>query len=911
MSTNPFDDHGPGTGTTPTTTANSTSTAATRPHVRMASRANSRRVRGGPGGGGLGGDGPGGPGGGGGGGPHSEPPIWAARNVEWPIPAALSMANYQKLVKASKQAGQQLGIAMDKAGAHNDHTGGGGGGGASAGSTDNLTEDGGGGGSGTAGGGADGSSGTGTGGSNAGAGGGHTDKGDSNYYGLTGFMSRVLNTSAASEKSDEFDDMHAAAAGGGGGGDRGGGSSSSSSSSSKPLRPPRQGCVAAANGWIVAALECPGTPVLRLVSRWNVRRGGITDQWMALPPPVKGDGRILHVFVDPTASHTLLAAANGEAYYIHSSQRQTIKLAGFGMAADGSLPKDLTGVPGTAVAHRRDEASQSAVQAGLTAGSFVTAIAWDKERGTEGSSKKILLGTSAGEIYEYSLVSPNSEDQEDSLVQPVLLHKLYTDTGDPTETGAAVTGLYFERLRTGLLVLAATSGRHKRTRFHTFYSAHNSSFRMVMADQQHASLVELPGSVDFADLRLCNDHFGLRTATGVYYGTIDRSLSGPAVFSGSSTMIVDSGIMPYDLGKGGSVFVPVSLALTPHHIIALGETNEVRFINRVAQKVIQKERVDVTSQATSAFSLDETQMGVGELMMDIRRPDQVWLRKARSLVHISSSQEDRDVWKFTLQKCLDMPVKNRGDSSTPTHDTSLLKPLFDRSTSVAIQLTDEEKAQEALFEQAKTLCTNAAQKAVVTAVRAEYHLSQGRAELGAKYLAACPPALEPFADTAIRLALPKLGIDDPQGYGGSVRARASLESSNMPLITFLSDKMRVGKMNEDRMTCTMIGAWLTELYLHERGDRLSTSSLEETKASKEDDASHRAMLAQFLNANVNNMEAKTIMKILTSHDVGAGECARYAAKSGDIGTAVNAALSVGAKDTVSLMAPVMLFFVDL
>jgi hypothetical protein len=867
MSSNPFDDHTQGsTSTTTNTNTNATTASSSRQHVRMASSRTSRRMR--PAAGGADGPNAGG-----------EPPIWAARNVEWPIPAALSLANYQKLVKSSKQAGQHLGIAISAA--HD-----------MGGSTD-LMEDGGGG---TAGG-VDGSGGAG-GTAGVAGGGGVADK-DSNYYGLTGFMSRVLNTSAASEKSDDFDDMHATAASG----DRGG-SSSSSSSSSKPLRPPRQHCVAAANGWIVAAMECPGTPVLRLVSRWNVRRGGITDQWMALPPPVKGDGRILHVFVDPTASHTLLAAANGEAYYIHSSQRQTIKLAGFGMAADGSLPKDLTGVPGTAVAHRRDEASQSAVQAGLTAGSVVTAIAWDKERGTEGSSKKILLGTSAGEIYEYSLVSPNSEDQEDSVVQPVLLHKLYTDTGDPTETGASVTGLYFERLRTGLLVLAATSGRHKRTRFHTFYSAHNSSFRMVMADQQHASLVELPGSVDFADLRLCNDHFGLRTATGVYFGTIDRSLSGPAVFSGSSTMIVDSGIMPYDLGKGGSVSVPVSLALTPHHIIALGETNEVRFINRVAQKVIQKERVDVTSQALSAFSLDETQMGVGELMMDIRRPDQVWLRKARSLVHISSSQEDRDVWKFTLQKCLDMPIKNRGDSSTPRHDTAISKPLFDRSTSAGgPQLTEEEKVQEALFEQAKTLCTNASQKAVVTTVRAEYHLSQGRAELGAKYLAACPPALEPFADTAIRLALPKLGIDDPQGYGGSLKGRASLESSNLPLITFLSDKMRVGKMNEDRMTCTMIGAWLTELYLHERGDRLSTSSLEETKASKEDDASHRAMLAQFLNANVNNMDAKTIMKILTSHDVGASECARYAAKSGDIGTAVNAALSVGEKNTVSFYDP--------
>ena len=171
----------------------------------------------------------------------------------------------------------------------------------------------------------------------------------------------------------------------------------------------------------------------------------------------------------------------------------------------------------------------------------------------------------------------------------------------------------------------------------------------------------------------------------------------------------------------------------------------------------------------------------------------------------------------------------------------------------------------------------------MTAVRAEYHLKQGRGELAAKYLAQCPPSLEPFSDMAIRLALPKLGIDDPQGYSHSWRARTCLETTNIPLITYLNDKMRMGSSNGDKMTCTMIGAWLTELFLHERGE----STLE-----------NDTRLAQFLNANVNHMDAKTIMKILTSHDVGAVECASYAAKSGDIGTAVNAALSVGLQDTV-------------
>jgi hypothetical protein len=182
-------------------------------------------------------------------------------------------------------------------------------------------------------------------------------------------------------------------------------------------------------------------------------------------------------------------------------------------------------------------------------------------------------------------------------------------------------------------------------------------------------------------------------------------------------------------------------------------------------------------------------------------------------------------------------------------------------------------------------------QAVVTAVRAEYHLKHGRGELAAKYFAQSPPSLEPFSDTAIRLALPKLGIDDPQGYGGSWKARTSLESSNIPLITYLNDKMKIGSSNDDKMTCTMIGAWLTELFLHDRGELLTSAAVNESKGTHEIESSQRALLAHFLNANVSHMDFRTIMKILTSHDVSAIECATFAAKSGDVGTAVNAALS--------------------
>ena len=218
-------------------------------------------------------------------------------------------------------------------------------------------------------------------------------------------------------------------------------------------------------------------------------------------------------------------------------------------------------------------------------------------------------------------------------------------------------------------------------------------------------------------------------------------------------------------------------------------------------------------------------------------------------------------------------------------------------------LTEEENALEAMFEHAKTLCTNTTQRAVVTAVRAEYHLSQGRTELAAKYLAQCPPPLAPFPDTSVRLALPMLDIDDPQSYSFSQKAKKSLASSNLALITYLSDKMRVAKMNDDGVVCTMIGAWLAELYLNER-ERSATSALglaSPRKNARAIEASHQVQLNQFLTNHVNSMDAKTIMRILASHDVSASECSSFAASSGDVGTAVNAALSVGPDELVSFI----------
>ena len=806
----------------------------------------------------------------------------------------------------------------------------------------------------------------------------------------------------------------------------------------RQVLPPKKKCVASANGWIVAVVECspppPSTstsssttsssatqyqqqqqhsqyssknqqinnkngtttqqltsliPPLRLISRWNVRRGSTSigaegNQLVPLPPPIRPNnnnnsnssnntdpnfGQIVHTFVDPTGCHILLSAKNGEAYYLHSTSKKVQKLLGFGPNVDGSYGSFVPGVP------LKDSSSGGGsgrqVQTGITPGSYITAVGWDRDRGTEGSTKRIILGTSLGELYEYSLVSPNADkktssdgggggsgsgvdskllspfdaragelamDDEDPIESPVLLRRLNPMANNTPGVGGgaaggnsgvdggggAIGGILFQRMIGGVgginttttgintedgggaggyvVVLASFGGMHKHTRLHSFRSEPSSSnkeltlrsaFMPISQGAGKGSFVELPGSVEFADLRSSNDGFAMRTETGIYYGTIERMASAVSVGGG----VVDAGMLVYDSilengGRGGSI--PSSIGVTPHHFITLNSGNEVRFINRVAGKVIQKERVDWLSVSQSASGSDSVHGGdAAELLMDIRRPDQIWLRKGRSLVHMSSSCEDRDVWKYTLARCID----------AAPHHTQLHHGLTGEDATLSSQ-KGEEKHIENQFEYAKSLCSNPSQKATVNVARAEYHLCQGRTELAAKYLAQCPSSIMPFADTTARLALPMLGTMEE---GNSMKANESLANSNMALITFLTDKMKSAKMKNDTVVCTMLGSWLAELHLHER-ERANSSgkSVYLRQSHRHVPPVSHALLHQFLSSFVKDMDPKVIVNILSSHDITAGECAGFSAAAGDINAAVNAALfgedeTAGALDALRVL----------
>ena len=180
----------------------------------------------------------------------------------------------------------------------------------------------------------------------------------------------------------------------------------------------------------------------------------------------------------------------------------------------------------------------------------------------------------------------------------------------------------------------------------------------------------------------------------------------------------------------------------------------------------------------------------------------------------------------------------------------------------------------------------------MNAVRAEYYLSKGRAELASKYMAQSPDAM---VDTALRLALPMIGGDSSilLPKNNTRVANEALANSNMALIAFLSEKMKVAKSKNDKVVCTILGTWLTELHLQER-ERMQNNAGQQQQRKGRNHATatvNHALLHQFLSSFVGDMDPKTIIKVLASHDISAGECAGYSAAAGELGAAVNAALS--------------------
>ena len=151
--------------------------------------------------------------------------------------------------------------------------------------------------------------------------------------------------------------------------------------------------------------------------------------------------------------------------------------------------------------------------------------------------------------------------------------------------------------------------------------------------------------------------------------------------------------------------------------------------------------------------------------------------------------------------------------------------------------------------------------------------------MAAKYLASSPSVLAPFITTTLRLCLPTLHVSDNSQLSRSNKSNSNLARSSSALIIYLSEKLRVASEQSDTVACALLGAWICELILHEK-EQSSYNDLYE-QSSK---------LSNFLMKYAHHLDPTTTIRILSSHDASAFECADYAAASGDVGTAINAVL---------------------
>ena len=151
--------------------------------------------------------------------------------------------------------------------------------------------------------------------------------------------------------------------------------------------------------------------------------------------------------------------------------------------------------------------------------------------------------------------------------------------------------------------------------------------------------------------------------------------------------------------------------------------------------------------------------------------------------------------------------------------------------------------------------------------------------MAAKYLASSPPVLAPFGRTTLRLCLPSLHISDNSQLINADKSQNVLAQSNNALIIYLSEKLRVASELNDTVTCAMLGAWICELYLYEK-----------EKTPQDNQVKAHTKLSNFLMKYARYLDPTSTIRILSSHDATAIECAEYAAASGDVGTAINAVL---------------------
>ena len=329
-----------------------------------------------------------------------------------------------------------------------------------------------------------------------------------------------------------------------------------------------------------------------------------------LPKRPQEVGLIRHMFLDPSASHLIVATTSGENYYLHTQSRQ---------------PKALSRLKGVRI----------------------ETIAWNPSLPTA-STREILVGASDGNVYEV-YIEPSHEfyRREEKYLKTV--YKV---------PDGSITGLWIDLVPNkpdGRRIIIASTTRllHFTGRIGRHGQEGSGSIFTKLFETETPTLYEVTGSggpmpsalavsPDPPRAALTSDDesdrsYAWLSAQGVLHGKLRTSAVssnlGSAVFN-NSKMLPRSKLPASESpsGRRRATLDPIgNVLLTQWHILCFVEGRIVA-VQRLDEKVVHDQVVLESGASVLCLLSDQKQ-------------NTFWLLTTREIFEIVVTAEDRDVWK--------------------------------------------------------------------------------------------------------------------------------------------------------------------------------------------------------------------------------------------------------------------------
>ncbi|KAL8870616.1 MAG: hypothetical protein Q9174_003383 [Haloplaca sp. 1 TL-2023] len=339
--------------------------------------------------------------------------------------------------------------------------------------------------------------------------------------------------------------------------------------------------------------------------------GDIDD--IDLPKRPQEVGLIRHMFLDPSASHLIVATTSGENYYLHTQSRQ---------------PKALSRLKGVRI----------------------ETIAWNPSLPTA-STREILVGASDGNVYEV-YIEPSNEfyRREEKYLKTV--YKV---------PDGLITGLWVDLIPNKpdarrIVIASATRLLHFTGRTGRLGQEGSGSIFTKLFETETPTLYEVTGSSGHVPSALAvspdppraaltsedeNDRsFAWLSAQGVLHGKLRTSAAssnlGSAVFN-NSKMLPRSKLPASESpsGRKRATLDPISnVLLTQWHVLCFVEGRIVA-LQRLDEKVVHDQIVLESGASVLCLLSDQKQ-------------NTFWLLTTQEIFEIVVTDEDRDVWKTML-----------------------------------------------------------------------------------------------------------------------------------------------------------------------------------------------------------------------------------------------------------------------